>query len=141
MTLTILPDRVKAKSGLTGPEFDAEIAALVAELGPVIEASIDPCFLSPDAGSGVRAVLELGATEVVAGELLEQMWREPGALDRVSVGPVSVQPPSIEVLRHVLGLRERGWARLAPYLGPVPAAPRGSVLADSGRPSFRTEGS
>lgn len=140
MVLTISLERVKAKSGLTGSDYDAAASALIAELGPAVEASIDPAHLSPQAGPGVRAVLELAATEIVAGELLEQTWREPGLLDKVRIGPLSVEPPPVDVLRGLLGLRERGWARLAPYLGPGPSSAPSRVIADSGRVETLAEG-
>ncbi|MFQ3588580.1 MAG: hypothetical protein SNJ74_04695 [Fimbriimonadaceae bacterium] len=133
MILTIDLERVKAKSGLSGPEIDAAAAALIAELGPAIEASIDLAHLSSGDGTGNRAVIELAATEIVAGELLEQTWREPGALDRVRIGPLAVEPPPVEVLRGLLGLRERGWSRLAPYLRSGPTSAPSRVLADAGR--------
>jgi hypothetical protein len=71
--LSVTRDDVKRKTRL-GSEYDAEIDALIAEMLPVIEYAIDPLYLdNPDAG--LLATLNLGALELIAGEMLATLCR------------------------------------------------------------------
>ena len=88
---------MRAKAGLDDTSFDLAIALLVAEQIPALEATLEPPY-GPEA--------DLGATEVVAAELLDQLARATG---EVQIGELRVGTESSAVLRA------QGLARLAPY--------------------------
>ncbi len=98
---------VRAKAGLADATYDAAITALIAEQVPALQAALVPVF-APDA--------DLGATEIVAAELLDQIGRAEGG---IALGDLRNEVVSTE------NLRNQGLARLAPYrldLGAVRAA-------------------
>ncbi len=112
--LTVTRDDVKRKTRL-GSEYDAEIDALIAEMLPVIEYAIDPLYLQ-EPESGLLATLNLGALEVIAGEMLATLWREVGALVGFRFGWLQVFPPQSLNPLDPSGLKAQGLRRLAPYL-------------------------
>lgn len=106
--LNLSRERIKQKAGVTGTAFDATIDNLIAELEPVLEASIDPAALTDAAR---LPAFKLGATEVACGEFLAQQARAEGALEEVRVGPISIRP--LGTPRDPSGLVAQGMARLA----------------------------
>ncbi len=112
--LRVTRDDVKRKTRL-GSEYDAEIDALIAEMLPAIEYAIDPLYLdNPE--SGLLATLNLGALEIIAGEMLATLWREVGALVGFRFGWLQVFPPDWLDPSDPSGLKAQGARRLAPYL-------------------------
>lgn len=97
MSLSVTTTRVRAKAGLTDTSFDTQIADLIAEQVPAIEATLIGVY-GPEA--------DLGATELVAAELLDQLNRQDG---EVQVGELHIGGESTNELRA------QGMARLAPY--------------------------
>ena len=89
--------RVRAKAGLTDTSFDPAIDDLIAEQVPAIEATLIGVY-GPEA--------DLGATEIVAAELLDQLNRQGG---EVQIADLKIGGESSD------GLRNQGWSRLAPY--------------------------
>lgn len=108
LSLSVTTAAVRAKAGLDGSAFDDAIAALIAEQLPALEATLIG-FSGPEAN--------LGATELVTAELLDQLARSGG---EVQIGELRVgEEPSSTALRA------QGLSRLAPYrrdLGAVRAA-------------------
>lgn len=109
MPITITRTRVKEKCNISVTTYDTTIDNLIAEFGPVVELSIQPSAL---ADSSLAGTLDLGATEIVCGEVLAQIRRQENAL-----------PPSAETCgcrgfdpTDPSGLAKRGWSRLRPYL-------------------------
>lgn len=112
--LTVTRDDVKRKTRL-GSEYDAEIDALIAEMLPAIEYAIDPLYLdNPE--PGLLATLNLGALEIIAGEMLATLWREMSALVGFRFGWLQVFPPEWLDPSDPSGLKAQGARRLAPYL-------------------------
>jgi hypothetical protein len=112
--LTVSREDVKRKTRL-GSEYDAEIDTLIAEMLPVIEYAIDPLYLeSPE--PGLLATLNLGALELIAGEMLATLWREVSALVGFRFGWLQVFPPQELDRVDPSGLKTQGLRRLAPYL-------------------------
>jgi hypothetical protein len=111
MALSVSTERVKEKSGIADTDYDTAIDNLIAEFVPVMEASLDPVWL---ADSGVADTLNLGATEIVCGEFLLQMAREPGASEGFSFNGFEVF--SRKVVQEAESLKAQGSTRLAPYL-------------------------
>lgn len=97
MSLSVTTARARAKAGLTDTSFDNMIADLIAEQVPALEATLIGVY-GPEA--------DLGATEIVAAELLDQLNRQGG---EVQILDLKVGGESSEALRS------QGLARLAPY--------------------------
>lgn len=114
--ISVARDDVKRKLRLTGSTYDSDIDALIEEMVPVIRYSIDPVYLqSPE--SDLLALLNLGALELVAGEMSATLWREVGAwvgfrLGWLQITPAYFPPNPLDPS----GLKAQGYARLAPYL-------------------------
>jgi len=82
---------------------------------PTIEYAIDPRYLdNPEAG--LLATLNLGALEIIAGEMLATLWREISSLVGFRFGWLQVFPPEGLDLSDPSGLKAQGFRRLAPYL-------------------------
>lgn len=134
MSLNISHARVKDKCMLTGVEYDTTLAALISEMVPVLEFAIAPEWIAATSDTGLQATLNLGATEIVAGELLAQIARTAGWFDALHIGDVHVVPPSRSDPLDGYGLKAQGWARLRPYLRVDPAIPApGFVMAAPGK--------
>lgn len=120
MALSVSVATIKRKCKITVSDFDTEIDETIDEQLPAIEFALEPSFVDDIGNTGLQATLNLGASEIVAGEFLAQQFREPGASEELDFydirfgvrnwqfGDSSVSDP--------FGLREIGWLRLAPYL-------------------------
>lgn len=97
MSLTVSTLALRAKVGLEDDSQDSVLAALVAEQVPAIEATL-AVVSGPE--------VELGVSEIVAAEYLDQVARSCG---EVQIGELRVGVESSAALRA------RGEARLAPY--------------------------
>ena len=117
MALSVTRARVKEKCGFTGTTYDATIDNLISEMAGVIEHSIHPGHIADTGNAGLQATLNLGATEIVCAEFLEQLAREPGASEKLTIGELSLEP----VNDPAFFIRKQGWARLKPYLKADPA--------------------
>jgi hypothetical protein len=122
MSLNVSRDAVKRKCRIEGSDYDGMIDALIAEQVPVIEHALQPEYLGDTENTGLQATLNLGATEIVAGEFLAELFREPGAYEEVEFGDFRV---GSRLVFHSGGvsdpflLKQQGWARLLPYLKPT----------------------
>lgn len=114
MSIAIDYQRVKAKCGITGTDYDSTINSLISEFVPVIEYALQPEILA-DPDDDLEATLNLGATEIVCGEYLAQLMREPGAMDEVQLGDVHIKPIRLEDSK-ALDLAAAGNLRLKPFL-------------------------
>ncbi|HQU18965.1 MAG: hypothetical protein L6Q31_05870 [Fimbriimonadaceae bacterium] len=128
MSLSVPSSRVKEKCGITVSDYDATISNLIGEITPVVEFAIRGEHLADTGNTGLQATLKLGLTEVICGELLEQIAREPGALESVSIGDLALSPPPPQVWSTLAGLKRQGWARLRPFLKPDVAGVLATVL-------------
>ncbi len=131
MGLTVTRARVKEKCSIAGSTYDATIDNLISEMTPVIEYAVRDEHLNDTANAKLQNTLTLAATEIVCGELLEQLHREQGAMERVRLGDFELWPPDADAWKGALGIKGHGWARLSPYMKSNP----------SGKPSVTTGGS
>jgi len=106
---------VKRKLRLTINDYDAEIDALIAEMLPALRYAIEPSYLNTS-DSDLLATLNLGALEVVAGEMGATLYRELGAWTGFRIGWLQVQPPALREPADPTGLKAQGYARLKPFL-------------------------
>lgn len=115
MSLSVSLTKVKEKCAITGTTYDAKITSLIGDTVPAIEFAIDPAFIADTSNTGLQSTLNLGATEIVAGEFLAQLGREPGASESLFFGWLELQP-AFRNLNDPFGLKAQGAARLQPYL-------------------------
>jgi len=113
--LTVSRADVKRKLRLTTNDYDAEIDALIAEMLPALRYAIEPSYLSTS-DSDLLATLNLGALEVIAGEMGATLYRELGAWTGFRIGWLQVQPPALRDPADPTGLKAQGYARLKPFL-------------------------
>jgi hypothetical protein len=92
--LTVSRADVKRKLRLTTNDYDAEIDALIAEMLPALRYAIEPSSLSTS-DADLLATLNLGALEVIAGEMGATLYRELGAWTGFRIGWLQVQPPAL----------------------------------------------
>ena len=131
MPLSVTRSDVKRKCMVASSEttYDSAIDALIAEMLPAIEHSLDPLYLQDASNAGLQAELRLGALEVIAAEFLAQRAREPGFMDEVQVGGVRLGP----AWERGRALAEQGSARLAPYRRALGGAAQALVASRSPR--------
>ncbi len=113
--LTVSRADVKRKLRLTTNDYDAEIDALIAEMLPALHYAIEPSYLSTS-DADLLATLNLGALEVIAGEMGATLYRELGAWTGFRIGWLQVQPPALRDPADPTGLKAQGYARLKPFL-------------------------
>jgi hypothetical protein len=113
--LTVSRADVKRKLRLTTNDYDAEIDALIAEMLPALRYAIEPSSLSTS-DADLLATLNLGALEVIAGEMGATLYRELGAWTGFRIGWLQVQPPALRDPADPTGLKAQGYARLKPFL-------------------------
>ena len=113
--LTVSRADVKRKLRLTTNDYDAEIDALIAEMLPALRYAIEPSRLSAG-DADLLATLNLGALEVIAGEMGATLYRELGAWTGFRIGWLQVQPPALREPADPTGLKAQGYARLKPFL-------------------------
>lgn len=106
---------VKRKLRLTTNDYDAEIDALIAEMLPALRYAIEPSRLSAG-DADLLATLNLGALEVIAGEMGATLYRELGAWTGFRIGWLQVQPPALREPADPTGLKAQGYVRLKPFL-------------------------
>jgi hypothetical protein len=113
--LTVSRAAVKRKLRLTTNEYDAEIDALIAEMLPALRYAIEPSYLNTS-DADLLATLNLGALEIIAGEMGATLYRELGAWTGFRIGWLQVLPPALRNPADPTGLKAQGYARLKPFL-------------------------
>lgn len=115
MSLVVSLSKVKDKCGLTGSTYDTKISALISDWLPAIEFAVEPGFIADTSNTGLQATLNLGATELISGEFLAQLAREPGGSDGLFFGWLELRP-AFRDLSDPFGLKSQGSLRLEPFL-------------------------
>lgn len=113
--LTVTRADVKRKLRLTTTDYDAEIDALIAEMLPALRYAIEPSYLNTS-DADLLATLNLGALEIIAGEMHATLARELGAMVGFRLGWLQVSPPAPRDPADPSGLKTQGYARLKPFL-------------------------
>lgn len=115
MSLVVTLAKVKERSAITGTSYDSRITNLINDWVPALEFAISENFIADTGNTGLQATLNLGAVEVISGEVLALLAREPGGSETLSFGWLEVRPV-IRNLTDPFGLKEQGAGRLQPYL-------------------------
>ena len=113
MAITINSSEVKRKAMIadTNTSYDTSITALISEMKGPLEYSIADEHLS-NSNPNLQATLKLGILEIITGEFLEQLRREAGSVEDMSVAGISVGTNTV----RGLDLIQQGATRLQPYL-------------------------
>lgn len=134
MALSVTRARVKEKLGIEDTAFDSAIDSIIAEQVPAIEYAVKPEHVADTGNTGLQSTLNVGAAEIVAGEVLAMLVRKPGYADRVRLGEIELEPYAMDEPSDPGGLKAQGWARLRVYLKDAPlVTARALVMADGGR--------
>ncbi|MBS1721794.1 MAG: hypothetical protein JSS66_02175 [Armatimonadetes bacterium] len=115
MSLVVTTSKVKERAGIGGSTYDTKISNLITDWVAMLEYAIAPSFLNDTGNTGLQATLNLGAVEMVAGEFLAQLAREPGGSESLVFGWLSVRPAYTN-LADPFGIKAQGLARLMPFL-------------------------
>ncbi len=113
--LTVSRADVKRKLRLTTNEYDSEIDALIDEMLPALRYAIEPDYLATS-DADLLATLNLGALEIVAGEMGATLYRELGAWTGFRIGWLQVSSPAPLNPADPTRLKAQGYARLKPFL-------------------------
>ena len=132
MAVTVSTADVKRKAMITGSEQDSRIAALIAESVPAICAAIDEMWLESE-NPNIIAALNLGALEIITGELLEELSREAGAAEEFSLPGFTLGAAKVTGDK----LMARGKERLKPYLAKIPDESTRSLISEPQRFGLR----
>lgn len=115
MSLIVTTAKVKDRAGITGTAYDTKISSLIVDWVATLEHAIEASYINDVGNTGLQATLNLGATEMVTGEFLAQLAREPGGSEGLYFGWLEVRP-SFQNLNDPYGLKAQGAMRLQPYL-------------------------
>jgi hypothetical protein len=120
MSLSVSVSTVKRKCRITVSDFDTEIQDTINEQLPAIEFSLDETFVADVGNAGLQATLNLGAAEVISGEFLAQLFRDPGSSEEIDFfdirfGRRNEQFADAKII-DPFGLKAQGWLRLSPFL-------------------------
>lgn len=113
MAITITRTEVKRKCMIPASDttHDPDIDALISEMQPAVEYTIDDQYLADTGDTKLQVTLKLGILEIISGECLQQIDREAGASEEVSAGGITLGARR----DFGAGLVAQGTERLAPY--------------------------
>ena len=114
MAISISAAEVKRKAMIDSSDetYDDAIEDLIDEMQPALEYSIADEYLNDTSDPNLQAALKLGMLEIITGEFVEQLRRQLGAAEEVSIAGVSIGAGQ----QRGVDLIQQGAARLAPFL-------------------------
>ncbi len=115
MALSVSRAAVKEKAGITVTTYDTPIDNLLTTWLAALTFAIADEHIADTGNAGLQATLNLAAAEMIAGEILAQIDREPGARDRFRLADLSVERDDLGP-GDPSGLKAQGLARLRPFL-------------------------
>ena len=136
MAISISRTEVKRKCMISAADtsHDSSIDALIAEMQPGIEYGIDDVYLGDLENARLQAALKLGVLEIISGEFLQQVMREPGASGSISIGGISIGEPA----QNGPKLIAQGVERLKPFLKQAITSDEASQMLSTASDSGRT---
>ena len=115
MSLIVTTAKVKERAGISVSTYDTKIGTLITDWLAMLEYAIEPQYIIDTGNTGLQATLNLGALEMIAGEFLAQLTREPGGSEGLFFGWLEVRP-AFRNLNDPFGLKAQGALRLLPFL-------------------------
>lgn len=135
MAITLSVPMIKERLGIGTTDFDTQILNLMTDWVTYLNYAVDPRYID-DVGNGYLQVsLKLAALDIVCGEAYLMLLRAPGAMDRVIVGDVELEPPSPAALK-ALDPRPGAWGRLKPFLKKDISLAISDVASIGGKPTI-----
>ena len=131
MPLVVSLTTLKQRVGITVADADTDLQALLDVSLAALAYALLPSALA-DTDAGLQAWLNLGASEVIAADAINQLRRRPGWSDTLILAGLEVRGPA--PVGDAERLREQGWRRLRPFLRLPDAAPiPGAIRARAGK--------
>ncbi|MCE9558778.1 MAG: hypothetical protein K8R88_07480 [Armatimonadetes bacterium] len=125
MAFNVTVADVQKLSGAPPSTYDTQIQFMIDLFTNSLPGLVETKFVSDGA---IFQVLNLAGTEIVAGEFIAWLYRQPGYADRVKIGTVELIPFLGKSASDPSGLKAQGQKRLRPYLK-FDSSP-GAFLAD-----------
>lgn len=113
MAFNVTISAVQQLAGVPATTYDSQISFLISLITEPYTLAVEPAF---SADGGAFMMMSLACTEMVAGELLAWLGRQPGASDQLDFGMLSVRPVAVKDPNDPSGLKAQGVARMRPYL-------------------------
>ena len=130
MPISLPTDRILERCGLsgTGTVFSTRVSSLAGEFAAAFNAMLLPSALADES---LTWAISQGVIDLVAADFVEILRREPGATDVITSGDVRIEPSPYSTAEP---MRQRGWARLTPFMkrDMIPEDPR--VFGSGDRP-------
>lgn len=119
MAFNITVAMVQQLSGVASGVYDTQITFLIGLISEPYVLAVDPEYALD---GGAFQLMSLAATEMVAGEFVAWLYRQPAFADELDFGTVSIRPYVGLNPNDPSGLKAQGMARMRPYLRTEPAA-------------------
>ncbi len=130
MPISLPTDRILERCGLsgTGTTYSTRVSSLAGEFAAAFNAMLLPSALADES---LTWAISQGVIDLVAADFVEILRREPGATDVITIGDVRIEPSPYSTAEP---MRQRGWARLTPFMkrDMIPEDPR--VFGSGDRP-------
>lgn len=130
MPISLPTDRILERCGLagTGTVYSSRISNLAGEFAAAFGSMLLPSALADDS---LTWAISQGVIDLVAADFVEILRREPGATDVITIGDLRIEPSPYSTAEQ---MRQRGWARLMPFMkrDMIPEDPR--VFGSGDRP-------
>jgi hypothetical protein len=128
--ISLPTDRILERCGLTGTGtvYSTRVSSLAGEFAAAFNAMLLPSALADES---LTWAISQGVIDLVAADFVEILRREPGVTDVITIGDVRIEPSPYSTAEP---MRQRGWARLTPYMkrDMIPEDPR--VFGSGDRP-------
>ena len=118
MILPVTLANCLALAGLATTGSNAALAALIALEQPALEFAIDPVLLTNSTTNpGLQALLTLGVSQVITGDYVISLFRQPQTLTLFKVSTLEIETrPLFDLSKIGTLLQQQGAATLAPFL-------------------------
>ncbi|MBL8049201.1 MAG: hypothetical protein JNJ45_11025 [Chthonomonas sp.] len=118
MAFNVTVAQVQQLAGVPSGTYDTQISFLITLITEPYTLAVDPA-LALDGGA--FQMMSLACVEMVAGELVAWLYRQPGYADELDFAMISVRPYAGLNPNDPSGLKAQGMGRMHPYLRHEPA--------------------
>lgn len=118
MAFNVTVAQVQQLAGVPSSTYDTQITFLIGLITEPYVLAVEPAF---SADGGAFQLMSLACVEMVAGELVAWLYRQPGLADELDFGTLSIRPYVGLNPNDPSGLKAQGMARMHPYLRYEPA--------------------
>ncbi|MHB1001903.1 MAG: hypothetical protein ACYC27_21900 [Armatimonadota bacterium] len=113
MAISITKADIKRKCRIPASDiaYDSDIDSLIAEMQPSIEYTIAETYIDDTANTRLQSILKLGILEILSGEFLQQLSREVGVSEAVTIGSITIGAAPDQGAKLIA----QGTSRLLPF--------------------------